>query len=96
MNNWIEPQHIAEATERVMETALFRPAEIADDSMKFCELTKNILQLYASGKTRQERGDMIVAALDEHFADLIREEAETVLDEQREDAFMRGCFARGY
>ncbi len=94
--HWIEPEHTAAATERVMETCLFNPADIADGSMKFDALVHSIVQLYACGKSRAERGDLIVAALDEYMGDLIKAEAEKVLDEEREDEYLRRASERGY
>ena len=96
MQHWIEPEHVAEATDRVLERALFHPADIADGSQKFDDLVHSIVQLYACGKSRAERGDLILAALDEYMGDLIREEADNVLDEQREDAYLREYNERGY
>lgn len=87
--NWIEPEHESEAAKRVLERCLWKPSEIADDSVKFYELCKTIVQLYACGKSRSERGDLILAAMDEYVADLIRDEAETVLDEESEDEYLR-------
>ena len=89
MTHWIEPEHLADATDRVMERALFQPEEIVDGGITFDALAKSIVQIYATTKSRQERGDLIIAILDEHFADLVKKEAENVLDGERKDEFDR-------
>ena len=90
--NWIEAEHLNEAAERVLETCLWNPAEITDGSEAFEELTHTVLRLYACGKSRADRGDLILAAIDEYLHDRIKAEAEKVIDEQREDEYLRRAF----
>lgn len=90
--HWIEAEHLNAATERVLETCLWQPEEIADGSEAFEELTHTIIRLYACGKSRADRGDLIVAAIDEFLHDRITAEANNVLDEQREDEYLRRAF----
>lgn len=93
---WIEQEHINEATCRVMETCLWHPEEIADGSVEFDQFAQSLLTIFASGKSRVETGDMLFAAIDEYLQDRIRDEAENVLDEEREAEYINDFNRRGY
>lgn len=94
--NWIEQEHINEATARVMETCLWHPEEIADGSVKFDLLAQSLLRIFGSGKSRLETGDLLFAAIDDYLHDRIQEEAENVLDEEREAEYINDFNKWGY
>jgi len=94
--HWIEPEHMKAAHSRVMEACLWAPQDIADDGESFTSIIHDLLRLYASGKSRSEIADLMYAAIDDHIYKLVREEAENVLDEEREDTYRRLQAERGW